>query len=89
MSKTRVYLDSSLEVMNRFYEAVDTLVAEKKIRGVATYCRLYGIDRRHFYNQRNNPDKGYFQIGWAIPLISEYKFRADWLLLGKGSPRKA
>ena len=33
--------------MERFYSALDAIIAMKKIRGVNTYCRLNNIDRRN------------------------------------------
>ena len=38
--------------MERFYCALDAIVAMKKIRGVNTYCRLYEIDRRNLISNR-------------------------------------
>lgn len=32
--------------MERFYSALDAIIAMKKIRGANTYCRLNNIDRR-------------------------------------------
>ena len=39
----------SKQIMERFYSALDAIIAMKKIRGVNTYCRLNNIDRRNFY----------------------------------------
>ena len=40
--------------MERFYSALDAIIAMKKIRGVNTYCRLNNIDRRNFIAQRKD-----------------------------------
>ena len=42
----------SKQIMERFYSALDAIIAMKKIRGVNTYCRLNNIDRRNFIAQR-------------------------------------
>lgn len=42
----------SKQIMERFYCALDAIVAMKKIRGVNTYCRLYEIDRRNLISNR-------------------------------------
>lgn len=70
--------------MERFYSALDAIIAMKKIRGVATYCRLHDIDRRNFITQRKDPDRGYFQVSWLQPMVKEYGISAKWLLTGIG-----
>lgn len=52
----------SKQIMERFYCALDAIIAMKKIRGVNTYCRLYGIDRRNLIANRKNLDRGWFQV---------------------------
>lgn len=46
--------------MERFYSALDAIIAMKKIRGVNTYCRLNNIDRRNFIAQRKDLERGWF-----------------------------
>lgn len=72
-------------VVNRFFEAVDALIARGDIRGIQTYCDLYEIDKRNFYKQRSDEDRGIFQVSWMVPLVTEYKVSAAWLLTGKGT----
>lgn len=43
-----------------------------------------GIGHRHFYNQRADMNRGYFEISWAIPLVLAHGVSADWLLTGHG-----
>ena len=54
------------------------------IRGVATYCRLYDIDRRNQYAQKKDLNRGWFQVSWLYPLVRNYGVNAEWLLTGKG-----
>lgn len=84
MSRARVYREETLQTLSRFFEAIDVLVAHKEIRGIATYCNLYEIDRRHFYEQQKNLNRGFFEIYWMLPLIKDFKVSSDWLLFGKG-----
>ena len=85
MPAKREYTKETIEIMNRFYEAVSVLILHKKIRGIQTYCNLAGIDRRHFYAQKKEISRGWFQMAWMLPLIKEFGVSSDWLLLGKGS----
>ena len=70
--------------MERFYSALDAIIAKKDIRGVATYCRLNNIDRRNFIAQRKDPERGWFELSWLQPMVSEFGVDAEWLLTGRG-----
>lgn len=86
MSRTRVYKRETLEIQQRFFSVIQELIDEKRLSGgLAGYCEDCGIDRRHFYAQRNNLDKGYFEVAWILPLIKHYRVSANWLLFGEGS----
>ena len=68
--------------MERFYSALDAIIAMKKIRGVNTYCRLNNIDRRNFIAQRKDLERGWFQLSWLYPMVKDYGVSAKWLLTG-------
>lgn len=72
------------QIMERFYSALDAIIAMKKIRGVNTYCRLNNIDRRNFIAQRKDLERGWFQLSWLYPMVKEYGVSAKWLLTGFG-----
>lgn len=74
----------SKQIMTRFYTALDAIIARKDIRGVQTYCRLYGIDRRNFVAQRKDLDRSIFELSWMQPMIKQYSVNAEWLLTGYG-----
>ena len=74
----------SKQIMERFFCALDTLVAKRELRGINTYCSLYDIDRRNLLAQRKNLDRGYFQLSWISPLLKEYRVSARWLFTGLG-----
>jgi hypothetical protein len=76
--------DITKHVMERFYSALDAIIAKGDIRGVNTYCRLYDIDRRNFLAQRKDLDRGWFQVSWLYPMVKEYDVSAEWLLTGSG-----
>lgn len=74
----------SKQIMQRFYDALDAIIAMKKIRGVNTYCCLNEIDRRNFLAQKKDLDRGWFQVSWLQPMVREYGVSARWLLTGFG-----
>ena len=71
-------------ILSRFYQALDDLIAKRIIRGVNTYCRLYGIDRRNLTKQREDLSRSIFDVSWMVPMVSVYNISATWLLTGKG-----
>jgi len=74
----------SKQIMERFYCALDAIIAMKRIRGVNTYCRMYDIDRRNLIANRKDLDRGWFQLSWLQPMVTEYGLSAKWLLTGAG-----
>ncbi len=77
-------LEITKDIKQRFFAAVDELIARKVIRGKQTYCRLYDIDKRNFYSQANNLYEANLKLYWLVPLVSVYGISAHWLLTGKG-----
>lgn len=71
-------------ILSRFYQALDDLINKKVIRGVNTYCRLYGIDRRNLTKQREDLSRSIFDVSWMVPMVSIYSISAHWLITGKG-----
>jgi len=79
----------SQQIMERFYSALDAIIAKHEIRGIATYCRLYEIDKRNFYAQRKDLNRGWFQLSWLQPMVKDFNVNAEWLLTGHGRMFKA
>ena len=84
MSRRRAYRPETVAVMERFFKALDTIIENRMIRGVQTYCNDYGIDKRHLYAQRKDLYIGFFEIYWILPMIQKFGVSPEWLLFGKG-----
>lgn len=84
MSRPRAYSQDSLDIQERFFSALDFLVNEGKMKNVYTFCRIAGIDARNFIAQKTNNTRGFFQVGWLVPLVNYYYISPRWLLTGKG-----
>lgn len=84
MSRMRAYRPETVAVMERFFKALDTIIENRMIRGVQTYCNDYGIDKRHLYAQRKDLYIGFFEIYWILPMIQKFGVSPEWLLFGKG-----
>lgn len=77
---------TNAEIKDRFFEALKYLKEKKIIRGAATFCNKYGIDRRNIHRIKNN-DNGTIKACWLTWLVLEYGVSANWLLTGRGKIR--
>ena len=83
MSSRRAYGEDTLAIMDRFFRALDACKEAGMLRYV-DFCRCCGVPRSHFYTQRKDRHRGYFEVGWLVPLVRDYGVSAHWLLTGKG-----
>lgn len=60
------------------------LKKKKKIKSINSFCDQYQIDKRNLYAQREDLNRGYFEVFWISVLIQNYKVSAKYLLFGKG-----
>ncbi len=68
---------------------MNELIEAKRLPGgLAGFCETYGIDRRHWYSQRSDNGRGYFEVYWLLPLIKYFSVSATWLLFGEGKVYK-
>lgn len=84
MSRTRNYHQETIGTIGRFFEVLDILVEERKIKSINSFCEHYAIDKRNLYAQREDVRRGYFEVAWVTFLVRDYKASARYLLLGKG-----
>lgn len=85
MSRRRNYSPETIAIMERFYDAFDFCNANKIIKTITGFCDDNGIDKRHFYAQRKDLGRGFFEMSWMLPLVNNYGVSAHWLLTGKGA----
>lgn len=71
-------------IIGRFFQMLDILKTAGVIRGVATFCNRYGIDRRNLY-QLDHDRTRRFEVEWLAHLVVDYSVSAEWLLLGSGA----
>ena len=73
-----------IAVTNRFFEAIDMLKAQKKIRGLQTFTRQYDINRWNLNTVKQNPDKSVLKPEWIVYIVRDYGISSDWILTGRG-----
>ncbi len=71
-----------LEITKRFYEALDIIKSQKRIRGMQTFTREYGENYWNFCKCRKDGQR--IKQEWLTYLVRDYNVSAEWLLTGKG-----
>lgn len=85
MSRRRNYSEDTIAIMERFFQAFQTSLDNKLIKNTSQFCMTNNFDKRHFYAQRKDLGRGFFEVGWLVPLIRDCGVSANWLLTGKGT----
>lgn len=74
----------SQKIVKRFFEALQRLTADKRIRGKQTFTRAHDINRRNMYLLEKDNSRDIFQPAWLTYLVEDYGVSAQWLLTGVG-----
>jgi hypothetical protein len=71
-----------IELATRFFQALEALKQRDDIRGIGTFIRKHGIDKRNFYKVKDFSIR--FKPEWLVYLARDYKVSSEWLLTGRG-----
>ena len=74
-----------IAITKRFFEAVDMLKAQRRIRGLKTFMRKHNITRTNIANVRKNPDRSVLKPEWIYYLVYDYGVSLEWIIFGEGS----
>lgn len=77
-----------IEITNRFFQAIDIMKAQGKIKSLRAITERYGLNYGNFYSIRKNPETFILKPELIARLIEDYNVSSDWILLGKGQPFK-
>ena len=78
-----------IEITNRFFEAIEILKSQNKIKGLHTFTTKFNINRRNLQDVRKNPDVKILKPDIISYLVTEYDVSAEWILTGRGEPLKS
>lgn len=78
----------SQQIIQRFFDAIYYLKANKEIRGKATFTKEYGIDRWNLLKLEKDMSRGIFQPAWLTYLVKDFGISSQWLLTGAGPIKK-
>lgn len=74
-------------IAERFLLAVDEVLASQRI-SETRFCARYGLNRGNLYQLRKNPGRKIFTADWLTFLVEDFGYSADWLITGKGEPKR-
>jgi len=75
----------SIKIIDRFFEAFDSLKSKGRIRNNQQFIDLYDIPKSTFYDSRRVRESDKFQISWLAHLVNDYGISSEWLMTGKGN----
>lgn len=73
-----------IAITKRFFEALDMLKAQKRIRGLLTFTKAHNINYWNITTVRNQPESSVLKPEWMVYLIHDYNVSPEWLLTGRG-----
>lgn len=76
--------NKALEISNRFFEALDVLRDQKKIRGLQTFTKRHGLNYGNMNTLKHNLDRRTFRVEYLSYLAEDFGVSCEWLLLGTG-----
>lgn len=85
MSRARKYNQYTLDIMERFFIAVEACHKANLLKPLSNYFAEIGVFKNNFYIQRKDRTRGYFEVGWITPLIRDCGVSASWILTGQGT----
>ena len=74
----------NIQITERFFWALDELKAKKRIRGLNTFTKAYGINYWNMHTLKSNRESGWLKPVYLHYLVVDFGVSADWLLTGNG-----
>jgi len=89
--QTKKISQTTIDIQVRFFQAIDVLIQQKKLKGLKTFCGIYGLEKAKYTKLKNAmlpPKKEsvykLIEIDALTYLVKDFKVSADWLLTGRG-----
>lgn len=74
-----------VEISKRFFEAVDMLRTQKKVRGLKTITDEIGANQGNTQIVKSSPANHVLKPELLAYLVRQYNVSAEWLLCGTGN----
>lgn len=74
----------ALQINARFFDAVSCLVSDKKIRGLQTLARQWGVSRFALTWSKHHPEDKRIKIEYLYYIARDYNVSLMWLFFQEG-----
>jgi hypothetical protein len=73
-----------IAINKRFFEVIDMIIAQKRMRGLQTFTREHDLNFGNMCTIKNNPEGHVIKTEWIAYLVNDFDVCADYILLGTG-----
>ena len=84
MSRMNVTLEGEV-ITRRFFHVLDVLKQKRRIRGLQSFTKAYGLNYWNMSTIKNSPHCHALKPEWLAFLVQDYDVSAEYLLTGVGS----
>ena len=72
------------DITKRFFQAIDILTKAKHFRGLQTFTKNYGLNRRNIQHIKESPSNTVLKPEILMLLVKHHNVSGTWLLTGEG-----
>lgn len=76
--------EEGIAISRRFFEAIELLKLQKKIRGLQTFTRNHNMNRWNVNQVKFHPDRSVLKPEWIVYIYKDYGVSIEWIVLGRG-----
>lgn len=77
-------MNDSLIIKNRFFEAIDMLVQQNKLKGLKTFADIYELNSSNLFQIKAYGNRN-VKVEWLFYLSRDFNISEKWLISGKGN----
>ena len=74
-----------IAITNRFFKAIDILAGAGHLRGLQTFTKLHGLNRRNIMHIKESPHNTVLKPEVLMLLVVHHNVSPMWLLTGNGA----
>lgn len=71
-----------IEITNRFFQAIDILKAQGKIKSLRQITIMYGLNYGNTYTTMKNPELSRLRLDVIANLCVDFDVSTEWMLFG-------